>query len=446
MITIVAGSIFPIFLYCWLGRTWNKFAGFIALTILTLAPYIVSLSAQARAYTLSLLFMSASLYYLDRAVDEESVWWMVLFGGLLYLGTFSEYSFAFFAGSIGIYFLLRVWGQKVSLELIVVWVITQIGGLALYVFHYVTHIKILMNHPSSQSSLDGFLKGAFPWPGDNLLVYMALQTVKQFAYLFASIPLGLVMGCVFLFGLVILWQGGAPEKIKRTRAMVALLVVPFLLTCATSIAHIHPYGRSRHTVFLGIFIAAGVAVALERLTRIRRWTILPAMLLMIPVWYLIAGQDQNNINKERHQLKTMKAGIEYLRKTIPNGSLIFTDFETRLTLNYYLGPRKSHGSGKWEPESEFYTDYHLVALRWGYFTEKEFLEDFMVFRNNYRISPEESVWVVDGGFDIISFESRTENGHRGLPGLKNFGNVLLVFQTPPHYSPAYLTATSSYPK
>lgn len=365
MIPIAAGAVFPLFVYLWLGRTWNKLAGLFALTILALAPHIISLSAQVRAYTLVLLFMSASLYFLDRAIDEESILWMALSAGLLYLGTFSEYSFVFFAGSIAIYFLLRVHGQKVSRELIVAWVITQAGVLALYGFHYLTHVRELMGHPSAQSNMEGWLRGAFPWPGDNLLVYAVRGAAKQFAYVFASIPGGIVMACLFLFGLIVLWQGRSSEERKRTRAILALFVMPFLFACAGGLVRIHPYGRSRHTVFLAIFIAAGVAVALERLVRSRKWTVLPAMFVLIPFWHLTVVQDQNNIRKERHQREMMLTGIEYVRRTIPHGSLIFADGETRSILNYYLGPGNTSRAPHREPSKEFYTDYRLVALRGG---------------------------------------------------------------------------------
>lgn len=443
MIPVAAGTVFPLFVYLWLGRAWNKIAGLLALTILAFAPHIVSLSAQVREYTLLLLFMSASLYFLDRAIDEESVVWMALFAGLLYIGTFTEYSFVFFAASIGIYFLLRVRGQKVSRELMVAWMITQLGAVALYGFHYLTQIRKLMNHPSAQGNIESWLRDMFPWPGDFLLVFAARGTVKQFTYLFASIPGGIIMGCVFLFSLNLLWKGRSREERKRTRAMLALFVMPFLFACAGALARIHPYGHSRHTVFLAIFIAACVAVALEKIVRSRTWIVLPAMFLLIPFWHLAALQDPNNIRKERHQRKMMLRGIQYIRKTIPPGSLIFTEKETEFILGYYLRPRKASRIKEREPTPALYNNYHLVFSRYNYSKEEEFVEDLMKFREKFGINPEESVWVVDGGWNLIPFKSKTINGFSGIHYLQDFGKVLLVFKTPPNYGPTHLLKTPS---
>jgi len=443
MIPILAGTVFPLFVYFWLGRVWNKVAGLLALTILVFAPHIISLSAQVRAYTLALLFISTSLYFIDRAIDEESIIWMVLFAGLLYLGTFTEYSFVFFVASIGIYFLLRIHRQKVSRKVMVAWMITQFGVIALYGFHYLTQIRKLMNHPSAQKDIGGWLRNMFPWPGDNLLVFSARGAVNQFTYLFSSTSGGIIMGCVFLFGLILLWKGRSHEEQKRTRAMLALFLMPFLLAFAASLARIHPYGHSRHTVFLAIFIASCIAVTLEKIVRSRKWVILPAMLLLIPFWYFTKAQHLNNIENNRNQREIMLSGIQYIQKTIPPGSLIFTEYETRDILNYYLGPRKASLSQEKEPTQELYSKYRLVSFQYSYHKEEDFVEDFMKFRKKYGVNPKESVWVVDGGWGLIPFKSKRINDLRGTPYRQEFDGVLLVFKTPPNYGSSHILKTPS---
>jgi len=443
MIPILAGTVFPLFVYFWLRRAWNKTAGLLALTILVFAPHIVSLSAQVRAYTLALLFISASLYFLDRAIDEESVIWMTLFAGLIYIGTFTEYSFVFFVASIGIYFLLRIRWQSVSRKVMVAWVITQFGVIALYGLHYLTQIRKLMNHPSAQNDIGGWLRNMFPWPGDNLLIFGARGAVNQFTYLFASTPGGIIMACVFLFGLILLWKGRSREERKRTRAMLPLFLMPFLFAFAAALARIHPYGHSRHTVFLSIFIASCIAVTLEKIVRSRKWVVLPAMLLLIPFWYFNKIQDPNNIGKDRNQREIMLSGIQYIQKTIPPGSLIFTEYETRDILNYYLGPRKASLFQVNEPTEELYSKFRLFSSRYSYHKEEDFVEDFMKFRKIYGINPEESVWVVDGGWGLIPFKSKMINNLRGTPYRQDFGRVLLVFKTPPNYGPIHLLRSPS---
>jgi 4-amino-4-deoxy-L-arabinose transferase-like glycosyltransferase len=433
MISVAAGTLFPLLVYLWIGRAWNKLAGLFAMTILTFAPNLVSLSAQVRAYTLELFFMSASLYSLDRAIDEKSLKWMWLFAMLLYLGTWTEYSFIFFTASIGIYFLLRIRGKKISRNLMFNWMFIQIGAIALYGFHYLTHVRKVMNHPSSQFLIESWLPHSFPGIADNVFVFAVRGTLKQFAYLFASIPIGIIMGFLFLFGLILIWKGRSRDDAKRSHAMLAIFVVPFLFTCAGALARIHPYGNSRHTVFLALFIASCVGVALEKLIKSRTWIVLPAFLLVIPLWHLTAVQDPGNIRKERHQRDMMLQGINYIRSTVDPGALIITDTETRFILNYYLRPKKTSRFKEKEPTEEFYSNYHLVSFRYVYRTEEEVVEDFIKLLKKGKINPRESLWIVDGGWNPILLKSETINGFCEVPSLKDFGRVLLVLKTAPNY-------------
>jgi len=368
---------------------------------------------------------------------------MILFAGLFYLGTFTEYSFVFFVASIGVYFLLRIGEQKMSRKLIVAWMIIQLGAIALYGFHYLTQIRKLMDSPSAQNNIAGWLRNMFPWREDYLLAFAAKGTLKQFTYLFASTTGGIVMGCAFLFGLFLLWKGRSHEERKRTHAMLVLFAMPFLFACAGALVRIHPYGHSRHTVFLAIFIAACIAVALEKVVRSRTWIILPAMFLLIPFWLIGADKDPHNISKKRHQRKVMLRGIQHVRKTIPPGSRIFTDGETRYILNYYLGPRENSRSQEKAPAQEFYSNYHLVSFRYTYSTKDEFMEDFIKYREKFRINPEESVWVVDGGWTLTPFGSKVINDPRSLDYLQDFGRVLVVFKTPPYYGSDQILNTPS---
>jgi hypothetical protein len=209
--------------------------------------------------------------------------------------------------------------------------------------------------------------------------------------------------------------------------MILLFVVPFLFASVGGLLQLHPYDRSRHTIFLSIFIAAGVAVALEYVIRSRMWIVLPAMLFLIPVWHLTATPDKHNLKKERHQREIMVNAIEYIRETIPPGSLIFTDHETRWQLVYYLRQRESTRLLTWKLQN----DYRLVSFRWVYNTKKELLNDLLLFREREAINPEEAVWVVDGGFHQIAFDPKSDNGLFRIHSLRDFGKVLLILQTPP---------------
>jgi len=134
----------------------------------------------------------------------------------------------------------------------------------------------------------------------------------------------------------------------------------------------------------------------------------------------------------------MLRGIQYIRKTIPQSSPIFTDGETKDILNYYLRPRQIYRFRESEPKKTIYSNYHLVSFRYTYPTEEEFIEDLMKFREKFRINPEESVWVVDSGWNLTPYKSKAINDLRNISYPQDFDKVLFVFKTPQYYGVSHI--------
>jgi hypothetical protein len=434
LLPVLAGSLFPWVVFRWLARTWNQGAGLAALLILTFSPNLVMLSAQARAYTLALLFAALALLFLEEALQRASLLYMLLFTGALYLAILSEYSAAWFAGAAGIYFLLRIRSSGVSRPLAAVWALGQAGTLAIYAALYWTSAHVLLADPRRAPLLGGFLRGAFPQAGESLLRFSVLGTLRQFAYTFASIPLGLIAALLFAGGLVLLWRGRSAAERTRSRALAALLVVPFLLACAGAALELHPYGRSRHTVILSLFIAAAVGVALERLLRSRAWVAALAAVVLLPVWGLAAQEDRNNIPRNRSRRSSMIAALAHLRAAVPPGSLILTTRQTELMLRYYLGDPQVQAS-RWPPGVPAQAPlgpYRALLVHWEFGTGHRFLEDLATVRREFSLGPSEPLWVVEGGFDFgLHSRPRDRNLELQLPGLRDFDGALVVFRTPP---------------
>jgi hypothetical protein len=124
-VSVLTGSIFPWFAYRWLATVRNSGAGFAALLILTFSPNLVSLSAQARGYTLALFFTALSLLLIELAFETQSALRLVLFALCLYLAILSEYSTAWFVGAAGIYVLTRGVESRVSRRFWLVWGLSQ---------------------------------------------------------------------------------------------------------------------------------------------------------------------------------------------------------------------------------------------------------------------------------------------------------------------------------
>ena len=337
-VPIFAGSLFPWVVFRWLGRVWNTPAAVLAAAILALAPNLISISAQARGYSLALLLIAASLLFLERAIDEDSAWWMGASAAVLWLATFVEYFVAVFAATAAVYFLLRIVKQGVQRRTFVAWVASQFFILGAYVFHYLTHIRIKMENRTGDRHIAGWLRGAFPESDQNLSLFFARAVAKQFAYLASSRTLGAVLMLVCCAGLALMWKASNPRQRDRGRPIVLAFLFALGLTFVLSAVSVHPFGNTRHTLFFSIFISAAAAVAVERIVRSRAWIILPAIMLLAPVWMLVAVEDQNNIPKQRHSLKEMRAGIEYLHETAARGALLLPTWDSRRVVAYYLGP------------------------------------------------------------------------------------------------------------
>ena len=426
MIPVLAGSIFPWFVYRWLARVRNIGAGFAALLILTFSPNLVSLSAQVRGYTLAILFAALALWLVESAFEPESVLRLVLFAICLYLAILTEFSTAWFVGAAGVYVLWRGIHLRVSRRFWLVWGLSQIGASLLYVFLYRTVILPSMSQFGMEAKVSSYLRGAFPVAGENPLTFAVLATIKQFAYTLSSVPLGVIAALLFAIGLVILW---------RERRDVALaILVGFLLGIAGGILKLHPYGRSRQTVIFCLFIAAGAGVGIEALLRRKPWVSAVAALALIVGWPYLAEPDQHNISWRRYQLASMHAAAKQLHGLLPPGALVLTDAETSVLLRYYwCGTRKIPERRFASGVREFNLDgFRIVGRRNDLGGLDDFAGDVAAVRREYGLQRDEALWVVDGGFDVdIPAELRARFGGQPLPDYHDMDGILVAFRTPP---------------
>jgi len=402
-VPVLAGTVFPWFIYRWLGLVWNKLAGYLALLILAFSPFLIGLSAEARGYTLALLGVAASLYLLERAIRESSPALMAASAGALYVAIVSEYFTAFYAPAAGLYFIARVWGTGPRRSLLVSWVAAQAGGVALYVLLYLTHISRIAEESSSSTAMEGFLRGGFPWPGDNPLVFLIAACAKQFMFLFSSIPLGAAMILPFLLGLWLLWRGQSAQS-RGTHTVILLVLLPFLAAAAGAFLRVHPFTRSRHTVVIGLFVAAAIAISFERLLRDRKWLVLPGALALIALWHSVVGEPPNTVPGVRHEKARLHDLVEHMRATVPQGATILCDDETKYIVDYYLGPGEPPWAHRVPGVSGWSNRFRLVSYRYSFQDDDQVLEDLASARREYNLGSED-IWLVEGGWILRRFQS-----------------------------------------
>ena len=404
LVPVLAGSVFPILAFLWLRRIAGPMAAMMALFLLTMAPQTISVSAQLRSYTLAFLFLCASLLLLDWALAGDRWWKMALFNLALWGCIVSDYSMAWFVGSVAIYALMRLGPSSPQVK--AVWAAGQILSFALYV----AFLKIQVQALRAAHDDAGWLDGAFPASGE-LLVFAVANTVKQFAYLMASIPLGVAALVGFAISMFSLWTGRTRIEPRRARSLAALLTIPFLLGIAGAFAHVFPYGRSRHTLVLGFFIAIGVSIFVGMLPRRVSLAILCVALLLTPLWLWKGDVDPMDLASGRNRKVLLTAAIDYMRATIPPNTTIFTEGETALILTYYLGPHPRvffPTSSLLFPNSGGFFErplgaaWRIAGRDYKYETIGAYEEALRAFRRHYELRDDDPVWVLDGGWNTVS--------------------------------------------
>jgi len=434
LIPILAGCAFPWVIYRWIAKGWSRHAGLAALAILTLAPKLIQLSVEARAYTLVLLLMSLALYLMDGAIERSSPLRMTGFILALAVAVLTDYSAAFFVVASGTYFLLRIRERSVTQDVRIVWELGQVGVVILYAVLWVTQIHPIGQIAATRSDVQGWLRTAYPAPGQNAIVFVVLNTARQFAFLLPLLVPAVAAILLFLTALYLLWRRSSPKAIWRCRATVALLVIPFAAACAASFLYLFPYGRSRHTIFLALFIATGVGIALDRIGR--RWIVPLAVLaaVAVPVWHLAAGQYRGEVARVENRLEYMHEALRFLKTRIPPGSLILTESECRVELAYYLEKGRRLPEVRGTPSEETIGGYRLFSARWNFTSLDDLRQDLRLVRETwetYGLKPQDRIWIFDGGFQLLLQEPLRALERRGEIGkLYQFGRALLAFQAP----------------
>ena len=100
-------------------------------------------------------------------------------------------------------------------------------------------------------------------------MFLVGHSFGVFQYFFGQLAVGIVMGLFFVVGVALLLRGKGlrPRLELLPRRFGIFLLLPFAIAGSASLAHVYPYGGTRHVAFLIIPAVAGVSVALARARR-----------------------------------------------------------------------------------------------------------------------------------------------------------------------------------
>jgi len=342
---VIAGTLFCWVIFLWIRRVTSGTAACFALAMFLFAPSLISLSAEIRQYSFLLLLCACCLYWLERALQNDgqnSVQWILFSAGCLYLALLTHYSAIIFAATVGVYGLLSVVRKKSPARLISAWILVQAGALAICAFLYISQISKLRESGTPSEIAATWLRSSiFQLGQDHLASFAWRNTLRLFRYFFSHGTVGVTGFGLFVFALVaLLWSYQNSEPKPRNRELTILLALPFLITFLLATFGIYPYGGTRHDVVLAIFAVSGIAVGLDRLplggsgdtAKLVKGLLLASAMLISNFFPSPSGPYIPPRNQRRGLMQQAISSIN----SLPPGSVIFTDAQGNMVLNYYL--------------------------------------------------------------------------------------------------------------
>lgn len=424
----------PISAYCgmiWFAWRWgslalNREAGFTLAMLLGFSPPIFNLATEIRQYLLVFCFALAALYYFERAVEELSSKWMAISAAMLALAILSDFSAVWFTAGFGVYTLLAVWRAGLPRKTQLAWVGGQAGAALLYLFLYVTHISKLRGAVISKEAREGWLSGMYCVQGCDATSFLRAHTTGLFSYVFGSPWAGLIGAMLAMAGVGLLFK-----RYPKGRPLIAGSAAAFLSCMAAAAGGLYPYGGTRHSLPLFLWIAACAAAVAGAAGKARLPLLLAGIAVIIPVWRLTALPEPQVLPVAEQRREFPVDAVRYLRRKVSPKGIVFTDLQSILLLLYYHSPELYA-----DPAMAHFWDYNLDGLHvvmaptWS-LDPTPFVNELKMLKQTYHLEKGAEVWVFDGGWGSpINRMLNVQYSGAVLPELAEFGDHFAVFRVP----------------
>jgi hypothetical protein len=327
-------------MFLWVRKVANHCAAWFALALFAFSPPLISLSAEIRQYAFVLLFCACCLYFVERALDENCVKEMALSALFLWLALLTHYSAMIFAAAVGVYALICILRTKLPASVIAVWTTGQAVAVGICAFLYESQIsKLRQLGVPSEIAATWLRSSIFQRGQDHLFSFVWSKSLRLFRYFFSNGSIGLLGLFLFVIALGLLFTN--PRKVNDRRSVLdlgALLLLPFLITLGMAIAGVYPYGGTRHDVLLAMFALPGIAMGLDYIPiRLGPSNWLKAALLAcaLLIGNFFPSPTGPYIRPRNQRRVLMRQAIDWLR-WLPGKSVVFTDDQGSMVLNYYL--------------------------------------------------------------------------------------------------------------
>lgn len=431
--SILAGVLFCWIFFKWLTRILGATAGLSGLIFMTLLPPMISITAQVRQYSLLLVFAISGVWFLERALDENSPRLVMISAGFLWLAMLSHYSGFLFTAAVGVYAVLRLWRRQTSTRTLIAWVAGQVVALGLAICLYVTHVSNIKGTTMAEQAFDGWLRKSYFHRGyDNPLTFLVTRSFSFFQYLFGQLTVGDVAALLFVAGIVILLRGRIWTSTVPRFLFAVLLILLFVLNYGAALLDLYPFGGTRHCVYLGVFAIAGITVCIIKVTGENAIRAIAISVLIVVLCFAFRTNQHPYISRTDQNRTNMYRAISFVREQIPESDPIFVDYESGIELGHYLCQQRPVSYERSIPGLlVFHCAGHRVISTipdvWA-FTPSVFLEQWNDLVRGGYLKSGETVWVAQAGWMV-----NLDDELRKLPELRSlktdaFGNNLRFFK------------------
>jgi hypothetical protein len=257
LFSAVCGALTPVALWFWLKRQSSSAIAWPLVLVAAFSPNLVLLTIQARGYSPAILSSILALLFLQLAFEHNSPRFLIfhaIAGSVMILCIFASAWLILGMGVAGLVLLAARRTQHQ--DLVRPWFAVQLLFAALYAGLLVW--IVIPNYARSHGI--EFLASSFPKQGENLLQFTASVLFRPLIFTLGSGIGGFLAIPLLLIGLWV-W-------FRRRQWDSIWLGVTYLAALAAAWTHFMPFGRTRHSVLLGIIVllplAAGCAWLNER--------------------------------------------------------------------------------------------------------------------------------------------------------------------------------------
>jgi hypothetical protein len=353
-----------------------------------------------------------ALYALERAYESPCRRWLGWHFAALYVAILAEFGVAWVVLAAGIYGVVRFWKEPAARQLLPRWVLGQLAAAGIYVWLFLLVVRPVWKRMAPEPLITAYLHGSFPSPEQSLMGFLARGVLKQFSYIAGGIPAGLLALVLAAAGLAC-WYRRGDRRI--------FLVVGVYLTAAGALLRFFPFGRTRHSVLVGLIGLAAVGAGIDWVARWRPLAGRAVLALLLVLGFAFPLRDETNIWWKNWEKARLDRALERTMEVIPAGESLLTDDESvHMLRSRYLprGERREYPNSL--PPIAGHPLLCINGFEWSGVADETIRRAFD--------EPRKPKWILDMGFGVESL--RTRAPQLGVTPIVDEPGVLFLGRVP----------------